>query len=152
MPIFRLPPEAETPEGKRKLFQKIKEGKLPETKEGVVLWDPFLSKPATKVKFKPDYDVKISDIFTKERSKAKGFAGGYVYNEVQGKKVKPSRVGTGFSMAMRKDMLKHPKRYIGLIAKVQAMDQHSSGALRAPSHQMIHESKNPSDQLPRYMR
>ena len=149
---FRLPTEATTPEGKRKLFQAIKDKKLPETKEGVVLWDPNSSKPATKVKFKPEYDVRVSGIFTKGPSKARNEAGGILFDRVQGKKVKVSRVGTGFSRALKKDMFKNPKKYLGLIAKVQAMEQHESGALRSPSFKGFHESKNPSDQLPRYMR
>jgi len=145
---FKLPPEATTPEEKRKLFQRIKDHKLKETKEGVVLWDPNSSKPATKVKFKPEYDVRVSGVFTKGPSKARNEAGGILFDRVQGKKVKVSRVGTGFSQALKKDMFKNPKKYLGLIAKVQAMEQHSSGALRAPSFQAWHQDKNPSDRLP----
>jgi hypothetical protein len=146
---FKLPPEASTPEEKRRLFQAIKTHKLPETKEGVILWDPASSKPATKVKFKPEYDVRVSGIFTKERSKARGEAGGILFDLVQGKKVKASRVGTGFSQALKKDMFRSPSKYVGLIAKVQAMEQHSSGALRAGSFQGWHQDKNPPDRLPR---
>jgi len=146
---FRFPPEATIPEEKRKLFQAIKEHRIPETKEGVVLWDPHSSKPATKVKFKPEYDVRVSGIFTKERSKARKEAGGLLYDRVQNKRVKVSRVGTGFSRILKQDMFRNPKRYTGLIARVQAMDQHESGALRAPSFSGWHPDKNPPDRLPR---
>jgi len=146
---FRLPPEASTPEQKRKLFEMIKKNKLPETKEGVVLWDPASSRPATKVKFKPEYDVRISGIFTKARSKAREEAGGIIFDQVQGKRVKASRIGTGFSQALKKDMFKNPKKYIGLIARISAMEQHSSGALRSGSFQGFHQDKNPQERLPR---
>jgi len=145
---FKMPPEAETPEAKKKLFEAIRKHRIPETREGVVLWDPKSSKPATKVKFKPEYDVRISGVFTKAKSLARKEAGGITFDRVQGKKVKLSRVGTGFSQALKKDMFRHPDAYKGLIARVRAMEQHTSGALRAPSFSGWHLD-NPSDRIPR---
>jgi len=138
--IFKLPPEARTPDEKKALYRKILKKKEPLTSEGVVLWDPMSNKAATKVKFKPEYDVRIKEIFS---SKRKGEAGGIVFDEVDGKKIsKPARVGTGFSRKLKEHMMKYPEKYQGLVAKVEAMEQLPSGALRAPSFQGFHVDKN----------
>jgi hypothetical protein len=143
--LFKLPPTAETHEEKVKLFDKIKKGKEPLTREGVVLWNKEESKPATKIKFKPEYDIKIHGVFP---SSKKGEAGGFTFENVDGKKVKLSRVGTGFSRQLKMDMAEHPEKYVGLIAKVKAMGQMPSGALRASSFQSWHLDKNPTDKIP----
>lgn len=145
---FKLPKTAFTEGQKKKLFDAIRSGKNPSTKEGVILWNPDKSVP-TKVKFRPDFDVRIKDVFTKPKSQARGEAGGIVYDQVDGKAVKPSRVGTGFSQAMRKALLAHPEAYKGLVLKVRAMEQHSSGALRAPASLGLHIDRNPTDTMPK---
>lgn len=149
--IFRTPSSAVTPGAKKKLFDKIRAGKLPETKEGIIIHHP--EKGMTKVKFKPEWDVKISKIFTKPRSEARGMAGGFEYEIVDGKAIKRSaRVGTGFSHALRKAMYENPDDFLGVVAKVTGLEQHRSGAIRAPSFVGWHLDKNDLDKIPELKR
>jgi len=144
--LFRLPPTARTPDEKQTLVKRILGGKEPLTREGVVLWDPDSSRVAAKIKFKPEFDVRIRDVFG---SKAKGEAGGFTYEEVNDRPIsRISRVGTGFSKKLKRDMLAHPEKYRGVVTKVTAMEQLPSGALRAPAFRSWHMDKTPSDKIP----
>ena len=58
--IFQTPPQASNIDQKKELYERIKRGKEPSTKEGIVLWDPNGSKPAIKVKFKPEFAGKLN--------------------------------------------------------------------------------------------
>ena len=51
------------------------------------------------------------------------------------------KVGTGFDHAELKDMLQHPDKYIGRVAKVFAMEKLPSNSLRSPSFNAWHETK-----------
>jgi len=134
--IFELPAEAHGPSEKEKLLEKIKAGRHPETKEGVVLWNLDEPKTPIKAKIKPVYDVVIRDVFPAGGGMKGKMAGGFTYS------MKPTsdvvgKVGTGFSHALRKKMWENPKAYRGLYAKVQAQEQFPSGALRAPALKTI---------------
>ena len=145
--VFHKPKSAITAKGKAALLEMIRKGKLKQTKEGIIIHAP--EGGMTKVKLKPEWDVKITGIFTKPRSKAKGHAGGFTYKRVDGKPIsRSSRVGTGFSHRLRKAMLDHPEDFIGVIAKVTGAEQHASGAIRAPSFVGWHLDKNEPARIP----
>ena len=149
--LFHTPPSATTPKAKQALFDKIRKGQLKQTKEGIIVHSP--EGVMTKVKFKPEWDVRISGVFTKPRSKAKGMAGGFTYNVVDGKKIRrTSRVGTGFTHELRRAMLENPEDFVGVIAKVTGLEQHISGAIRAQSFQGWHLDKNDPDRIPEIKR
>ena len=141
LPFLTQPEVAEKPQDKARMLQAIRAGEHPMTREGVVLWDRKTGVP-TKVKEKPDFDVKIKSIFP---SKHPGWAGGFTYKAGDGE----GRVGTGFSQKMREDMAKNPKKYIGLVMKVKAQEVFPSGKLRAPSYIEPHIEKNEPARLRR---
>lgn len=128
-PWLSLPRTAEAPEEKRRLFEEIKKGHEPSTKEGLIEWHLDKSGP-TKAKFKQDQDVYVKDIFS-EKSK-RGLAGGFSFSLTQDGPV-AGRVGTGMSHALKKDLLDNPDRYVGLKARIEAQ--------RAPVH---HAPRSPS--------
>lgn len=150
--LIEIPPMAATPDEKVAMLKTIKEGKLPMTKEGVVLHDITSSK-MTKVKFKPDHDVYVRRIFTKPQGRAKGHAGGFSFSWTpDGPEV--GRVGTGFSHEMKADMLKSPDKYVGRVATVNSQgayanktDASQRGALRAPAFRRWHLDKNDPEQM-----
>lgn len=149
--LFHKPSSATTPSAKKKLFEQIRRGKHRQTKEGIIVHSP--EGVMTKVKFKPEWDVEISGVFTKPKSKAKGHAGGFTYKKINGKKIsRTSRVGTGFTHELRRAMLKHPEDFVGVIAKVTGMEQHPSGSIRAPSFVGWHLDKNDPDRIPEIKR
>lgn len=149
--MFRTPASATTPAAKMRLFEKIRQGKLKDTKEGIIVHSP--EGVMTKVKFKQEWDVVIDSVFTKPPSKAKGMAGGFTYRIVDGKKInRLSRVGTGFSHELRRAMLENPDDFVGVTAKVTGLEQHRSGAIRAPAFVGWHLDKNTPDQIPEIKR
>ena len=149
--MFRTPASATTPAAKRRLFEKIRQGKLKDTKEGIIVHSR--EGVMTKVKFKQEWDVVIDSVFTKPRSKARGMAGGFTYRIVDGKKIsRRSRVGTGFSHDLRRAMLENPDDFVGVVAKVTGLEQHRSGAIRAPAFVGWHLDKNTPDQIPEIKR
>lgn len=147
--MFELPHMAYKPRDKADLYNKIKFNRDPQTKEGVVQWPLYESGPPEKTKFKPTYDVRVTDVFQKQRSREKGYAGGFEYTEVDGEKTrKVGRVGTGFSDKLRRDMANNPEKYRNLVAAVEAQTKYDkSGVLRAPSFQLWHLDKNPPSSL-----
>lgn len=148
---IELPLAARTPEEKAKLLGAVKAGKLPETKEGVVLHD-LGSNVLMKAKVRPDTDVYVREVFTKPRTEAKGQAAGFKYSlEPTGPIV--GRVGTGLSTSLRKEMLENPDQFVGRVAKVQSGGQHISrsgkaGALiGSPAFKEWHIDKTPPELL-----
>lgn len=143
-----MPPlTAEGAKAKKKLLRQIKSGKLPMTREGVVLQTLDKAEAPSRVKFRPDHDVYVREVFTKPRGGAKGQAGGFAYSWDPDGPI-AGRVGTGFSQAMRSDMYEHPERYVGRVAKVKSQDRFQNrkdpsqlGALRAPSFKGWHIDK-----------
>jgi hypothetical protein len=145
--IFEKPSSATTPSAKMKLFEKIRKKQHKQTKEGVIIHSP--EGVMTKVKFKPEWDVEISGIFTKPKSKAKGQAGGFTYRKLDGKRIsRLSRVGTGFSRKLREAMYENPEDFVGVVAKVTGMEQYPSGAIRTPSFVGWHLDKNEPAMIP----
>jgi hypothetical protein len=135
----RLPPMALDVKEKRKLLDKIKQHKLPETAEGVVVWDNEGTARPIKAKIKPDYDVVIRDVFMEKGQR--GLAGGFTYARTpRGPEV--GRIGTGFSHALKTYMAKHPEKIRGLVARVEALREFPSGALRAPAFKGFHNEKS----------
>lgn len=133
---------------KERLFKKIKEGAKPQTNEGAIIWDREGDNNPTKVKLKPEYDVKVEEIFpASEGSKYEGtHAGGFKWSWEDQDKVS-GKVGTGFSDELRKAMWENPEEFEGLIAKVEAQDVYTDdegnkAALRAPSFKGWHLDKN----------
>ena len=98
-----------------------------------------------KAKLKEEHDVYIRKIFGGERAYKKDMAGGFEYSHTPNGPI-VGKVGTGFSERIRRDMWENPDKYTGLIAKVNAQEKFESGALRAPSFQMLHLD-NPGDRL-----
>jgi len=137
LPQLELPETAETPQEKLKLFTRIQEGKEPSTKEGIVAW--HLDKPLpTKIKFRPDVDAEVVDVFP-GKGKHEGRAGGVVV-KLPGSET-TTRVGTGFSDQMRKELWERPHEFVGRVAKVEAQQVFSSGKLRAPAFKEFHLEK-----------
>lgn len=149
---FVLPRMAFTEAEKRKLFEDIREGRVPETKEGVVLWDRKSGAAPIKAKFRRDHDVYVRGFFPGEgKYKNKG-VGGFVYSHTPDGPI-VGRVGTGLSDAQRADMHLTPGKYVGAVAKVLATDVYplaggeGPGALRAPAFSEWHLDKNKPEQL-----
>jgi len=138
MPQLQLPPMAETSKEKLELFTRIQEGREPTTKEGIVAW--HLDKPVpTKIKFRPDVDAEVVDVFP-GKGKHEGRAGG-VLVKVPGSET-TTRVGTGFSDQMRKELWDRPQEFVGRVARVATQQVFPSGKLRAPSFGGFHLDKN----------
>ncbi len=148
-PDIHIPIMASNPSQKHKLFQDIKQGKVPETKEGVVFWHTTKSTRPIKLKFKEQHDVVVTEIFPAydASGRQKQEAGGFVGYWMDDPRKTKFRVGTGFSQKLKEDMYKHPKKYIGLVAVVESQEKMPSGALRAPSFIQWHLDKNPADRL-----
>ena len=129
-----IPETKSDPDSKKKLYQDIEKGLKKETSEGVVAWNIVDPKaPPIKIKIRPDYDVHVREIFKEEpATDREPMAGGFKYSLTPKGKI-VGNVGTGFSHELKKDMIENPKKFIGRAAKVRAMGQFPSGALRAPS-------------------
>ena len=142
IPDTKLPPYAMTPKAKAKLLESIRSGKLKETSEGVVEWGP---KGPTKAKIRPDFDVRLTGVFKEKSSREGGLAGGFTYSTSAGSQA--GHVGSGLSHALKRDMLLHPSKYRGLVARVTAQHRFDSGALRAPVFRGWHLDKNDPERL-----
>lgn len=132
-PWLKIPRTATTPAEKKKLFSDIQHHKEKSTEEGLIEWDANKPVP-TKAKFKEDEDVFIKEVFPEDATKRQGLAGGFSYSRTpEGLVV--GKVGTGFSHAMKKDMLDRPELYQGLKARIQTLRGHAG---RAPSFISLH--------------
>ncbi len=133
---------AQTADEKRDMLKSIQSGKHPLTAEGVVLkpWEQH-GKP-TKLKFRPDHDVYVRDVFPARGQDGKVLdrAGGFTYSHSPSGKI-VGRVGTGFDHATARDMLKNPKLYVGRVARVEAEKKFDTGALSKPSFLEWHIEK-----------
>jgi len=126
---FGRPPVAHNKVDAMKLWKEIESGKHPETDEGIVAY-PREGNPV-KVKLRPDYDVKITDVFPGE-GKYRGSAGGIEYEG-------GGRVGTGFDDAFRRWMWDNRENLKGRIAKITSTKQLPSGKYYQPSFVSLHE-------------
>lgn len=145
LPFLELPPMAGTAKEKIQLLERIRSGREPTTSEGVVMW-PLGGGPPVKAKFRPDHDVYVREVFPEE-GKREGLAGGFAYSWTPRGKI-VGRVGTGIVHELKRDMLAHPEKYIGRVARVRALGLYTDkdhpkkpGALRAPSFQDWHLDK-----------
>lgn len=143
--VFFLPDMAYAPEESAKLYDSIMRGEKASTNEGVVFWNLKKNEKPIKVKFKPDYDVYVRGVFEGEgRLKGKG-VGGFTYSwSPEGEIV--GRVGTGLTDALREAMREDPNKFIGRVAKVQALakfltSKGAPGALRSPAFKEWHLDK-----------
>lgn len=146
IPAFSLPPMAYGAKEKSELLAKIKKGELPETSEGVVLWNLHEPEPPIKAKFRQEHDVYLRGFFPGEGKYKEQGVGGFVYSHKPDGPI-VGRVGTGLSDAQRKDMLKNPEKYLGLVATVGAQQRYTSGALRGPALLRWHLDKNDQERL-----
>lgn len=126
-PWLRLPRTAHTEKDKKSLFADIRNEREPSTKEGVVEWHLNSSAAPTKAKFRPEVDVFVKRVFPEQGSR--GLAGGFEYAIAPSGPV-VGRVGTGFSHALKKDMLANPSKYEGLAARIKVIRGHEG---RAPA-------------------
>jgi len=137
-----IPTYAISGDKKRMLLEEIKRGKIPETKEGVVFQNLIQYQNPIKAKFIKEYDVYIRNILPGKGSLRGIGAGGFEYSfEPNGPIL--GAVGSGFSIQERIDMWKHPEDYIGKVAKVKAIEQYPTGALRIPVFISFHYEKSP---------
>jgi len=143
---FHLPRMAFTETAKKKMVEDMKEGKMPETKEGIVAWHLHQGTPPYKAKFSTDHDVYIRGFFPGEGKYKDRGVGGFFYSyEPDGPIV--GRVGTGLSDAQRSHMHSSPEVYMGTVARVKAQERFPSGALRAPAFDAWHLDKNDPEAL-----
>jgi hypothetical protein len=136
-PWLGKPRTATTPEEKLKLVYDIMEGLEPSTEEGVIEWHKDRPVPA-KSKFLEERDVFVRNIFPEAGTKRRGtMAGGFEYS-TSPKGPIVGRVGTGFSHAMKRDMLEQPSKYEGLKARVMTQRAPEHYAHRAPAFHSFH--------------
>lgn len=148
LPLFELPPMADTESRKIELLDKISKGKLPHTKEGVVLWRMSEFEAPIKAKYKEQHDVFVRRFFkAEEGSKYHGRGvGGFEFSHTSDGPI-VGRVGTGLSDKLREDMHKNPKKYVGAVAVTESMTKYRTGALRAPAFKSWHLDKNEQPRL-----
>ena len=124
--IFHPPEEAHDPGAARKLFEKIRSGRHPLTKEGVIVHPP--TSKMVKIKNVEEANVRITGTFP-GTGKFKGGPGGFTYGA--------GKVGTGFSDETRRKL----HEYVGRTARIRHQGQYKSGAYRAPSLIAVEENK-----------
>jgi len=129
VPRLKLPPTAETPEEKQRLFQRIEAGKEPITSEGIIAWRRDQPVPA-KAKFRPDVDALVVGV-TGGKGKHESTIGALKVR-LPGKDA-VTHVGTGLSDTLRAQIAKDPDAYIGRAVKVRTQQVFPSGKMRAPS-------------------
>jgi len=142
-PEFTLPAIAWTPKTKERLKKEVLSGKHKQSKEGLIVHKTEVrGAPFLKAKIFNEHDVVVRDIFEEESPTGrKPMAGGFYYSWGEHGDIK-GRVGTGFSHAEKEDMLRHPKKYIGRVARVQATKVSKNKVLLKPSFIHWHVEKN----------
>lgn len=143
LPMFDLPDTAYSREEKRELYKKIKDGKHPQTREGIIVY-PESGKPYKTV-IEPSYDVPVVGT-TPGLGKHQGKGIGAI---LVGGPENPTRVGTGLSNQLRKVLHENPELIDGLIARVKAKEVFPSGKMRAPVLMDFHPEKSDPDNLNR---
>jgi hypothetical protein len=134
-----MPDVALSRSAKKRLIKRIQDRRHKMTQEGLVAWpmDEAAGAP-TKIKFKGHHQVYIDEIFPMQRAgKDTELAGGFTYRLKPGGPV-VGRVGTGFSMALRKEMWDNKKQLKGRKAVLSSTEQFPNGAYRAPSFISFH--------------
>jgi hypothetical protein len=128
--------EAATPEDAKRLWQQIRSGEHPLTREGVVI-HPARGRPI-KGKLTEERDVWLTGVFPGEGRLAGQAAGGFTYALKPGGET-VGKVGTGLSDELRRELWADPESYTGRMARIRAQEQHPSGAFRAPALLAFHE-------------
>lgn len=133
------PDTAMSKASKERLISQIKSGKHPQTAEGVVAWakDDVAATPI-KFKFRDHSQVYVDEVFPMtSKGKALSMAGGFTYRLKPGGPV-VGRVGTGFTMELRKDLWDNREKLKGRKVVVESAGQFPGGAYRAPSFVAFH--------------
>ena len=141
VPRLKIPPMAETPEEKARLFSRIQSGEDPITDEGIVSWRRDNPRP-TKAKFKPDVDAIVTGV-TPGKGRHEGRIGA-LQVKLPGKSA-VTNVGTGMNDKLREEIAKNPDAYIGKAVQVRTMKVFPSGKLRSPSFGGFHIEKGKQD-------
>ncbi len=142
VPHLAIPAMAHSKEEKDRLLKEIREGKHPETSEGVVLQHLKESRPPIKAKIFQEHDVYIKGFFSGEGKYKDVGVGGFYYSHTPDGEI-AGKVGTGLSDELRKDMHRNQEKYKDAVAVVTAQEKYSSGALRVPAFKNWHIEKNP---------
>jgi hypothetical protein len=119
VPDFELPELAVTTKEKLKLLNDVKGKVHPLTDEGVVLVDKNDPRPIKAV-ITPDFDVHIRKVHRAQSTSGEKLdrAGAVSYSWTEDGPI-VGRVG-GFRHGEGRDMMEHPEKYIGRVAKVRA--------------------------------
>lgn len=143
-PWLKLPRSASSPKEKKQLLSDIARGKEPTTHEGVIEWHPDSAVPK-KAKFLEERDVYVKGVFAEAGVKRQGtLAGGFEISTTPHGPV-IGRVGTGFSHAMKKDMLDNSEAYRGLKMRVLTERAPQHYAPRAPRFLSFHLDQDLSE-------
>ena len=135
---WKMPDVAYTKGKKEKMVQAIKSKVHPLTEEGVAAWPISAGGSPVKLKFKKHSQVYLREVYAMQRGgKPVAMAGGFKYSLTPKGKI-VGRVGTGFSMAMRKEMWEAQKKMTGRKVVIESMGKYPSGAHRAPSFISFH--------------
>jgi hypothetical protein len=135
---WRMPDVGYTKAKKEKMVQQIREKSHPLTEEGIVAWPTQAAGQPIKLKFKDHAQVYIRELYAMQRGgKAVNMMGGFRYSLTPKGKI-VGRVGTGFSMALRKEMWQEKERMVGRKVVIESMGKYPSGAHRAPSFISFH--------------
>ncbi len=129
---FTLPESTNNPTEALKLFKRIKEGKHPLTREGLIIRPP--NGKLIKIKNVQEENVKIAATFSGSGKYEKSH-GGFIYHDNHGNPI--GNVGTGFTDETRRNL----HRYIGRTARIRHQGKYPSGAFRAPVFIGIDESR-----------
>lgn len=133
------PSSASTRASKERLARRIREGKHPQTDEGLVAWPKkgVLATPS-KIPFRGHEQVYIRDVYPmKRKGKAVEAAGGFTYSLKPGGPV-VGKVGTGFTEEKRREIWKARKKIKDVKAVIESSGKYPSGAHRAPSFVAFH--------------
>lgn len=139
--VVEIPTYVQDPNKKIEFVKAIQSGQIPETEEGIVIQN--LNEPETpkKAKFQKEYDVYVRNIFESSSPSWQGlYAGGIEYSLTPDGPI-VGRVGAGFDLATRHDMLVNKEKYIGRIARIRGAGQFASGAIRKPVFVAWHPEK-----------
>ncbi len=144
---FKLPDIAVSSEEKKKLIEDIKEGKHPETTEGVVLWNMLKHESPIKAKFFKEHDVYIRDYFPGRGKYKDNGVGGFTYSHTPDGPI-VGECGTGLDDKLRRDMHNNPDKYKGMVATVSSQHKYEkTQALRVPAFKGFHLDKNSQERL-----
>lgn len=133
---FHTPDDATTPAQARALWDTIRTGQHPLTREGVVIHPP--TGIPQKVKLTEDHDVHVRGFFPGQGKYLNRGVGGFTYSHTPMGPV-VGEVGTGLTDETRRMMHEDPQSFVGRVARVRAQEKLPSGALRAPSFLSLHE-------------